>query len=182
MPSSSRVLLMATLSGLLSYVLLMLAGNLPEWLPLPAELFRYAPGIVFGLLVLQIGSSRGLRRALIVICCGSIWYLMYEMAGSLVADFHQPTLLACGLAGGLGACLVSLVVRLLKPRRLSLLAMLMAFVAGTLGGCLIGEGVMDSELTLVAQLLLVAGFVLWQAGVGGSMLLVDELGEHEYHA
>jgi hypothetical protein len=58
----------------------------------------------------------------------------------------------------------------------------MAFVAGTLGGCLIGQGLLQAELTLLAQLLMLAGFVVWQTGVGSSLLLVDELGEHEAHA
>lgn len=182
MPSASRILLMATLSGLLSYVLLWLAGSMPDWLTVPSDVFRYAPGFVFGALVLQTGSHGALRRITIILACGLIWYLMYRLAGSLVADFDKPTLLACGIAGGLGAWLVSIVVRLLKPRRLSLLAMLMAFVAGTLGGCLIGQAVLDPELAFVAQLQMIAGFIVWQFGVGGAMLLVDELGENEYHA
>lgn len=182
MPSTRRVLLMATLSGLLSYILLWVAGNLPRAWPLPSEIFTYAPGLLFGLLVLQMGSPSTLRRVLITICCGLIWYLMYQLATSLVADAGKPTLFACGVAGGVGAWLVSLVVRLLKPKRLSLLAMLMAFVTGTLGGLLIGQGVLDHELTLAAQLLMVTGFVAWQVGVGGCMLLVDELGVDEYHA
>lgn len=182
MPSTRRVLLMATLSGLLSYVLLWVAGNLPSAWPFPSQVLTYAPGLVFGAMVLQIGSLSTLRRVLIIICCGLIWYLMYQLATSLVADAGKPTLFACGVAGGVGAWLVSLVVRLLKPKRLSLLAMLMAFVSGTLGGCLIGQGVLDHELTLAAQILLVSGFVTWQAGVGGCMLLVDELGLDEYHA
>lgn len=181
MPSSSRVFLFATFSGLLSYVLLMLAGSMPEWLTLPPELFRYAPGFLFGALVLQTGSHGVARRVSIILACGLIWTLSYRLAGSLVVDFSQSPLLACGLAGGVGAWLASLTVRLLKPRRLSLLAMLMAFVAGTLGGCLIGQAVLDPELTLSAQAMLVTGFVLWQLGVGGTLLLVDELGENEYH-
>lgn len=182
MPSSRRVMLMAAISGLLSYGLLSLAGDMPAWLLLPSDLFRYAPGFVFGALVLQMGTQGLGRCVAIVLACGLIWYVTFKFAGHLVMEYDQSTLLACGVAGGLGAWLVSLLVRLLKPRRLSLLAMLMAFVAGTFGGCLIGQALLQSELTAFAHFLLMAGFVAWQMGVGGAMLLVDELGENEYHA
>jgi hypothetical protein len=182
MPSSKRVLLIATLSGLLSYGLVLLAGNVPAWLPIPSDVFRYAPGLVFGALVLQLGTEGMARRGSIVLACGLIWFLAFKAAGHLVIQYDESTLLACGVAGGLGAWLVSMVVRLLKPRRLSLLAMLMAFVTGTVGGCLIGQAMLDPELTLRAQGLMLAGFIAWQVGVGSAMLLVDELGENEYHA
>lgn len=182
MPSSRRVMWMASVSGLLSYGLISLAGNMPAWLPLPSDLFRYAPGFVFGALVLQMGTQGVGRRVAIVLSCGLIWYLTFKLAGHLVMEYDQSTLLACGVAGGLGAWLVSLLVRLLKPRRLSLLAMLMAFVAGTFGGCLIGQALLQPELLVLGQVLLVAGFVAWQVGVGAAMLLIDELGENEYHA
>ncbi|MGH8455028.1 MAG: hypothetical protein ACRES4_10480 [Nevskiales bacterium] len=173
---------MAAFSGLLSYGLISLAGNVPVWLPVPADVFRYAPGLLFGALVLQMGTQGSGRRIALVLASGLIWYLTFKAAGHLVMEYQASTLLACGVAGGLGAWLVSLVVRLLKPRRLSLLAMLMAFVTGTLGGCMIGQALLQPELFVLDQLLLVAGFVVWQLGVGGAMLLVDELGENEYHA
>jgi hypothetical protein len=173
---------MASISGLLSYGLISLAGDMPVWLPLPSDLFRYAPGFVFGALVLQMGTQGLGRCVAIVLACGLIWFVTFKVAGHLVVEYDKSTLLACGVAGGLGAWLVSLLVRLLKPRRLSLLAMLMAFVAGTFGGCLIGQALLEPDLTAFAQLLLIAGFVAWQMGVGSAMLLVDELGENEYHA
>lgn len=182
MPSSTRVLCMAAASGVITYGLVWLAGEMPAWLPLPSDLFRYAPGLVFGAMVMQLEARDLGRRAGIVLACGLIWILMYRLASHLVSEHQQSTLLACGIAGGLGAWLVSLVVRLLRPRRLSLLAMLMAFVTGTIGACLIGQGLMESEMNLLAQGLMLSGFIAWQVGVGGSLLLVDELGENEHHA
>jgi hypothetical protein len=182
MPGARQLMTMAALSGLLSYGLLWLAGNVPAWLPLPAEVFRYAPGFVFGLLALQFGTPTPARRAGLVLTAGLTWLLMFQLASWLVTEHEQSTVLACGVAGGLGAWLTSLAVRLLGPRRLSLLAMLMAFVAGTLAGCLIGEGLLMPDESWLLEILLIAGFIGWQAGVSGSLLLVDELGEHEAHA
>ncbi|HXG28072.1 MAG TPA: hypothetical protein VNJ47_04400 [Nevskiales bacterium] len=182
MPSTRQLLTLAALSGLLSYGLLCLAGNVPAWLPLPADVFRYAPGFVFGLMALQLAAQLPLRRAGLVLAAGLTWILMFQLASGLVTEQEQSTVLACGVAGGLGAWLISLSVRLLAPRRLSLLAMLMAFVAGTLGGCVIGEGLLMPDESWWLHILLIAGFFAWQAGVAGSLLLVDELGEHEAHA
>lgn len=182
MPSSRYVLWMAAVSGLASYGLVWLAGYLSGQAPLPPDVLRYAPGFLFGLLVMQPGSGGAGRRWGIVLMYGLIWIFSYRLAVSLVVDHDESTLLACGLAGGVAAGLGSLAVRLLRPRRLSLLAMLMAFVSGTLGGCLIGQGLLEPEPALIAQCLVAAGFVVWQVGVGGSLLLVDELGENEKHA
>ncbi len=182
MPGARQLLSTAALSGLLTYVLLWLAGNLPPWLLLPADAFRYAPGFAFGLLALQFAAQVPARRAGLVLAAGLTWFLMFQLASWLVTEQAQSSVLACGVAGGIGAWLTSLSVRLLAPRRLSLLAMLMAFVAGTLGGCLIGQGLMEPDESWVLEILLIAGFVAWQAGVAGSLLLVDELGEHETHA
>jgi hypothetical protein len=182
MPGSRQLLSLAAVSGLFSYLLLWLAGNVPAWLPLPADVFRYAPGFVFGLMALQLAAQAPLRRAGLVLAAGLTWVLMFQLASGLVTEQEQSTVLACGVAGGLGAWLMSLAVRLLAPRRLSLLAMLMAFVAGTLGGALIGQGLMEPDDSWLLEILLIAGFITWQAGVSGSLLLVDELGEHEAHA
>jgi len=182
MLTSKRVLLSATLSGFLCYGLLMLAGEPPAWLPVHGDVLRALPGLIFGLLVLQIETRGFGRRIAVIMACGLIWYAAFKLAGFMVADQQKSTLLACGVAGGLAAWLVSLVVRLIKPRRLSLLAMLMAFVAGTLGGCLIGEALLESDLMPWTHALLIAGFIVWQAGVGSAMLLVDELGADDPHA
>jgi hypothetical protein len=171
----------AAASGLISYGLILLAGNLPDWLPLPEAIFRYAPGFLFGALVLQVGTPSLVRRSGIVLGSGLVWILMFQLASLMVTRHEQSSVLACGVAGGLAAWLVSALVYWVKPRRLSLLSMLMAFVAGTLGGCLIGQGLLESGDSLLLDVLLVAGFVLWQAGVAGSLLLVDELGAHDYH-
>jgi hypothetical protein len=185
MPSSNRVMLAALVSGLLGYGLILLAGDVPDWLPLHADVLRALPGLVFGVLVLQLETRGVWRRVAVVIGCTLIWMAAFRVAVWLETDtggWNESMLFSCGVAGGLGAWLVALLVRLIKPRRLSLLAMLMAFVSGTLGGCLIGQGLLSPDPTLLEHLLVALGFVLWQAGVGGSMLLVDELGTDEAHA
>lgn len=181
MSASKPVLWASVLSGVLTYLLIRLAGNMPDWLPLHADLFRYAPGFLFGAMALQLGAQGVGRRIGVVLAAGLIWILMYRLAVHLVSEQEQSVLLACGIAGGVGAWLAALLVKLLRPRRLSLLAALMAFVSGTIGGCLIGEGLLKPDESWLLDLLLLSGFVLWQAGVAGSLLLVDELGENEPH-
>jgi hypothetical protein len=176
-----RILWMAAVSGVFSYALVWLAGDMPEWLSLPSDLFRYAPGFVFGLMVMQAGIRAIPRRIGVILATGLVWFLMFRLASHLVTEYDQSTLLACAVAGGLGAWLMSLTVRLLWPRRLSLLAVLMAFVSGVLGGSLIGQGLLEPDGSFLLQALMLLGFIVWQTGVGGSLLLVDELGEHEPH-
>lgn len=171
----------AGLSGLIGYFLLRLAGSMPEGLPLPAELFRFAPGFLFGALALQLGTPDLARRIGIIVAAGLIWILMYKLASHFVTEFEQATVLACGVAGGLGAWLAALTVRVLKPRRISLLAVLIAFVAGTIGGCLIGQGLIEPDASWMLDLFLLSGFLLWQVGVAGALLLVDELGVNDPH-
>jgi hypothetical protein len=180
MKKPRHILKLALLSGALSFMLVWLSGDMPGWLRIPDDLPRYSPGLVFGLLVLAVpamAQPAGWLRAIAVIACSTLIYFLMVRLASHLATSGGSELAACGIAGGLGAMLTALAIRLLLSRPLSLLAVVMAFVLGTLGGCLIGQAVQTPDIDALVRLLVLAGFLLWQGGVAFALLLVDPLGE-----
>lgn len=180
MKRSKHVLKFALLSGVLSFAMVWISGDRPDWLPVPDDLLRFSPGLIFGLLVL-VGQTaalpgRWLRAIAVVACTTLIYFLMVRLANTIV-DSDRSALVACGIAGGLGALLTALSIRLLLARELSLLALVMAFVLGTLGGSLIGQAIVTSEVDSIVQLLVLSGFLLWQGGVSFALLMIDPLGD-----
>jgi hypothetical protein len=183
MSRSRRVLVCGSLSGAVSFGLVWLAGNLPEGVPLPEDVVRYSPGVVFALLLvlpmMTVANGRLFRLLLVAALSTVIYFLMVKLASHIVVEFEKQAVAACGIAGGLGAILTAAVVRALASRQLSLLAVLIGFVTGSLGGALIGQELLTPENEFMMQFLVLAGFVVWQVGVGFALFVVDPMGLDE---
>src|SRR5690348_10092880 len=102
MKRSKRVLKLALLSGAISFALLWLSGDMPDWLRINDDLVRFSPGLVFGLLVLagqaSALSARWLRAIAVVACSTLIYFLMVRLANA-IGESGESALAACGVAG-----------------------------------------------------------------------------------
>jgi hypothetical protein len=177
------VIVLGTLSGGVSYCLIELARwigeNTTQGMPVLEETVRYGPGLAFALLVLwplaELATHRHLRALVAAVGSVLIYYSMVQLAQFVHIERQEPALAACGIAGGVGALLTALLARYVLDRQLSLLAVAMAFVTGSIGGALIGQAILTPEMQN-PQAYVVAGFVAWQVGVGFALFVVDPMG------
>jgi hypothetical protein len=185
MPRSKprQVIVLGTVSGGVSYCLIELARLIGEsssqGMPMLENAVRYGPGLAFALLVLwplaELATHRHFRALLAAAGSVLIYYAMVQLAQYVHVERQESPLAACGIAGGLGALLTALLARYVLDRQLSMLAVAMGFVAGSIGGALIGQAILTPEMQN-PQAYVVAGFVFWQAGVGFALFVVDPMG------
>lgn len=147
-------LLLAALSGVLSYAACYVAGWGTSW----------GAGIVFGLLVLaptrrDVPGFLGLLALSIAVYRAAVW-----LAVRLAADTPVPDFVACGLAGVLGAAVLSLGTAAFVGAGVARRALALAMVWGLAGGLLIGWAVVAPDESPAQKILLLAGFVVWQVG------------------
>ena len=155
--SSSRHLLAAAVSGVLSYV----AGVLPE--PLTDIGITWAAGLLFGALVLAPGARDWWRRVAVVIVSVLVYRAAVWLAMALVVETPLSEILACQVAGAVAAPVLCLATQPLLAGRSSLRRHLVALATGAAGGVLIGVGVSGSD-GLGLHLPLLAGYLVWQLG------------------
>jgi hypothetical protein len=149
-----RALAAAALSGLLSYAACFVPDHGSEW----------GAGIAFGLLVLG-PTGRDARRFLALAALSiAVYRAAVWLAVRLVMDTPAPAVVACGLAGVLGAAALSAGAGALTGAARERGALLRSLAWGAAGGVLIGLAVDADDESRGQQLLLLAGFVVWQVG------------------
>lgn len=158
-PPSSRYLLAAAASGVLSYV----AGVLPE--PFAGAGITWAAGLLFGVLVLAPGARSWWRRIAVVIASVLVYRAAVWLAMTLVVETPWPEIAACQVAGAGAGPVLRLATQPPLGGRSSPHRRLVALATGTAGGSLIGVAVSGSnEGALGLHLPLLAGYLVWQLG------------------
>jgi len=161
-----RLLLLSLASALLSYlgVLLRSAG----W-PKPLDLILYyLPGLFFGGLVLasMVSESSGVwwRRIRVVIASVLIWHIALRVA---LDAWPQKLvgIVTCSSAGVLGALLICVASRFIIPRKFSLRQILVASLAGLVGGAPFGMITQGWLPSWGGHFSFISGFIIWQMGV-----------------
>jgi hypothetical protein len=174
-----RVMTLAVVSAILSYALVWVAANGEEQTTV-STLARYSPGVVYALLVLipmlNGVAARWLRAVLVVVASGAIYFVAVRIADQFVTGWRESPLAGCGIAGGLAAVMMAAVVRTVLDRQISLLATLIAFCTGSLGGALIGQAFLTPESEPAVQGYVASGYLVWQVGVSFALLLIDPMG------
>jgi len=162
-----RLLLLSFASALLSYLGIRIeAVGLPE--ALAFIFFEYSPGVFFGALVLasRVSEDSGVwwRRIRLVIVSALIWYIALQVA---VGSWPRQLvgIVSCSSAGLLGALMICIACRFIIPQRFSLRQIMMALLAGVVGGASIGIFSEDWLPSWVGPLGSVGGFFIWQMGV-----------------
>jgi len=158
-----RLILQSLASALLSYVGFRFepAGS-PDSVVL---FFHHWPGLCFGVLVLAPMASEGsrvwLRRLGLVISSIFVW----DTALLVGLGLWARQLVGTVSYSSVGALLICLACRYIIPQRFSLKQILMALLAGGVGGAAIGiiaENWMRSWLSSPGYFW---GFIIWQMGV-----------------
>jgi len=158
MGGASRGIAFALVSGALSYAACFVPDRGTQW----------GAGIVFGLLVL--GPTRRDARAFLALAALSVavYRAAVWVAVRLTVDTPVPAVAACVLAGVLGAVALSLGASAVGRAPAERAATLRAAVWGAAAGALIGLAVDAPDESVAQNALLLAGFVVWQAGYTAS--------------
>jgi len=161
-----RLLVLSFVSALLSYLAIRFQSV--AWpKPLGLILF-YSPGLLFGALVLVPMASKGngvwWRRIRLVIASVLIWHIALRVAigswpNKLVGIVSYTS------AGMLGALMIVFACRFIIPQRFSLWQIMMASLAGVVGGASFGIVAENWVPSWLGNPGFVNGFIIWQMGV-----------------
>jgi len=162
-----RLLLLSFVSALLSYLGFRVeAVGSPEALTL--VFFEYSPGVFFGALVLVPMASEGSgvwwRRIRLMIVSVLIYYIAFQIAVD-PGPKHLVGIVLYSSAGLLGALGICFACRFIIPQRLSFMQIMMASLAGVVGGASIGMISQDWLPSWGGHFSFISGFVIWQMGV-----------------
>jgi len=161
-----QLLLLSLASALLSYLgVRFQSAGCPRTLE---YILFYSPGIFFGALVLvpmpSEGSGVWWRRIRLVIASVLIWHIALRVAigswpNKLVGIVSYTS------AGMLGALMIVFACRFIIPQRFSLRQIMMASLAGVVGGASFGIVAENWVPSWLGHPGFVIGFIIWQMGV-----------------
>jgi len=161
-----RLLVLSFVSALLSHFAIRFQSVAwPQ--PLGLILF-YSPGLLFGVLVLVPmggeGSGVWWRRIRLVISSVLIWHIALRVAINSW-PYTKLGILSCSSAGVLGALMICVACRYIIPQRFSLVQIVMASIAGVVGGAATGSVFEVWAVSRIGAVGSVGGFIIWQMGV-----------------
>jgi hypothetical protein len=148
-------LALAALSGFLSYV----AFRVPS-----SAGGRWGAGIAFGLLVLGPTGRGPARFAALFALSVAVYRVAVWLATTLYVEASVPAVVACGLAGVLGAVAVSAGAAASGRAPLDRGATARAAAFGLAGGVLIGLCLAFDDESPLQHALLLGGYLVWQMG------------------
>ena len=162
----TRRLAVAAASGVLSWA----------WWLAPQGLLdlgiEWAPGLIFGLLVLAPAAGSRWRAAVLVVESVLVYRAAVWVAVQLIGGRAWSETAACAVVGAVAVPVLALVTTPVLGCRWKPAATALATLAGAVGGVLLGLGVATSEQYVVRlHMLVLAGFALWQTGYAAGHLL-----------
>jgi len=161
-----RLLVLSFASALLSYLGILYQSAV--WPRALNYLLFYSPGLLFGALVLAPmaieGSGVWWRRIRLIVVSVLIWHIALRVAISSWPN-KLVGIVSYTSAGLLGALLICVACRFIIPRKFSLMQVMMASLAGTVGGASIGTGGDVWAASWLGDKGFVSGFFIWQMGV-----------------
>jgi len=176
---TSRTSIRAGSAGLLSGLLVTFSRILSDAAEAVAHVLFYSPGLVFGLLVIaptcaRLASSR-FRGGILALWATASYAASVYLA--MVVHDAASTVVACALAGVFGVALVVALPAAMSTVRPSYRGLIRAVIFGALGGGTIGFAIEAGGEPY--QLAMVAGYTVWQWGVGVSVFASVEPGRPE---
>ncbi len=155
-----RIAFSAAVSAVLSYLTTAIPALEDFEIPVVGPTWAWAPGFLFGALVLLTAPDLLHRPALVAASALTYW-LAVRLA---IEMMDKRALLPCAIAGCLGAVVMVSVLRTVGRSGVGLAGVGAAVGAGVVGGLLIGVSV-DAEGTAVEHVAMLGGFLAWQVGV-----------------
>ena len=155
MGDAARSRIAAAISGILSYAACLVTEGLGA---------RWGAGLVFGALVLAPSRRETRDRVVAIALSAAVYRAAFWLADRLHVDASWPVVVACALAGVLGAVALSIGSSVAFRTRADARATAWAAAAGAVAGAVIGVGIEAPDESLAQRLLLLTGFVAWQLG------------------
>ena len=155
MSDAQRALALAALSGVASYAACFLPGGFGA---------RWGAGLLFGALVLVPCLAATRDRILAIVLSTAVYRAAVWLADRLHVAAGWHAVLACSLAGAIGAVALSLGSRTALRLASGPREMAQATAIGAGAGALIGLCIDAPDGSLRLHVLLLAGFVVWQVG------------------
>jgi hypothetical protein len=152
---SQRSLAAGAISGALSFAACFLPGDHGS---------TWAPGVIFGALVLAPSFAGWVRRGSLLVASTLIYRAAVWFASTLYLQAAPHFVPSCTLAGGLGALALPLATRALTKQRFDQTATRLGIIAGAVSGSFLDLylRLLDGRRTL-DYAAVAACFVAWQA-------------------
>jgi len=164
-----RLLILACISGMLSYLSVSLPHFLAFWFDISDDALFFLPGVIFGILVLTPLVNKSNYRALrwfgLLIFSIGAWFVAVSIGIQVLPLVKQTPILSCGISGSIGALLLAAASRYLVPFKFYISSILIALFVGFLGGSIIGMAFSLPRASLASESLYFIGFLFWHCGV-----------------
>jgi len=153
----------AFLSTCLSFGWQYLEDSLPSAGLLGKVLYPCVIGLIYGLVVLLRRGANLLRNAAAILFSGVLYWASATAAAALVVDHGWPAIIACALAGGASALLLSAASRSLLQLPAGSDATVLAALIGTVAGIVFALA-FKTHTESLSNVAIFAGYLVWQAG------------------
>ena len=168
-----RVLALATISGLLSYLSVSLPHFIGHRQPISDDGLFILPGVFFGLFILlpqvQNTQHRVIRWVGLMTVSVLAWYIAVTVGFQMLPLSRQSSVISCGISGSAGAFILAMASRYIVPIEIHVLSVLKAVLAGFLGGCVFGLAIIQPRASVASEGLYLSGFLFWQISVAMSI-------------
>lgn len=170
---SVRLFIMSCISGILSYFSVSLPHLLSPRFDMSDDAFFFLPGVIFGTFVLvplvKNTNYIILRRFGLLLFSVIAWYVAVSIGIQVIPMVKQTPILACGISGSIGVLMLAAASRYLVPLKFNISSIMIALLAGFLGGCIIGMAVKQPRASLTSDSLYFLGFLFWHCSVAVSL-------------
>ena len=168
-----RLLILACVSGALSYLSVSLPHLLASHFALSDDVLFFLPGVLFGLFVLvplvKDINYRALRRFGLLILSVGAWYAAVSTGIQVLPLVKQTPIASCGISGSVGVLLLALGSRYLVPWKFEPSSIFIAAFVGFLGGAIIGMALRQPRASLSSEFFYLLGFLFWHCSVAWSL-------------
>ncbi len=168
-----RLLILACVSGMLSYLSVSLPHFLASRFALSDDVLFFLPGVLFAVFILvplvKNSNYIALRRLGLLIFSLGAWYIAVSSGIQVLPLVKQTPILSVGISGSIGVLLLAAGSRYLVPWKFKASSILIAVLVGFLGGSIIGMAVRQPRASLASESLYFIGFLFWHCSVALSL-------------
>ena len=168
-----RLLILSCISGVLSYLSVSLPRFLAPHFDISDDILFFLPGVLFGAFILmplvKATTYTGLRRIGLLGFSVLAWYTAASVGIQVLPLVHQASILSGGISGVIGVLFLAAASRYLIPFKFDGSSILLALLAGFLGGCVIGLAIRQPRTSVSGEACYFLGFLLWHCSVAMSL-------------
>lgn len=164
-----RLLMLSLTSGFLSYLSVSLPRHLSSSYHISDDALFFFPGVFFGLFILipQVPKTTymALRWLALMVFSIAAWTIAVSIGFQALPLVNQTTVVSVGISGSAGVIILVLGSRYIIPVKFKYSSIVMALLAGFVGGCLIGMAINQPRASLSGETLYFIGFLFWHCSI-----------------